>query len=365
MKRWRMSCRDVEFWHIYYIKNMKKQRIVFIDLARGMAIFFMILQHVVLVYNFDAGESSDLGGIFLLLGTAPAAPVFMLIMGIFFGRSKQLELKSGIVRGLKLLAMGYALNLVRFVLPVLITGEYGEMLKGTESPFPLLFVVDILQMAGLALIVLTLVKRYIPWTFAQLSLATVIMFLSPLLWGILNNFPLFSPLWGTGSEVVFPLFPWIIYPLIGMIYGRYLLSCDNIKFLMRKTSIMGLSMFMAGVLLWNILSNKIFVIGDYSRSGAAVHLTILGFIFVWLHICWWIAERIKDSGIFRLLFYWSKNVTVVYIIQWILIGWGTLLFGYNQQSMSVVMLIGAIVFLLTHVLTRLYIYLRMLKRSHT
>jgi len=338
---------------------MKKQRILFLDLARGLAIFFMIMQHAVIIYAVNAGEGSDLGDIVLLLGTAPAAPVFMLIMGIFFAHSrKTMSLRFGVTQGLRLLLLGYLLNLIRFSLPTQITGEYGIMFKGSESPLALFFVVDILQMAGLSLIVMTLIKRYLSWRIVWLSAAVVIGFVSPLLWGILDELPGLSLLWGTGENVFFPLFPWIIYPLIGMVYSYHLIGCGDMSSLMKKTSLVGLCLFVAGALSWIFLSNDIFVVGDYFRSGPWVHLTIIGFVFLWLPFCWWIVERVPGNPIFRQLYFWSTNVTVAYIIQWTLIGWGMLFFGCNELSALIAVLIGIVLLPLTHLLTKLYLYYR-------
>ncbi len=83
----------------------------------------MVLQHAMLVYAVSEGETSILGRIVLLLGTAPAAPVFLLVMGIFLGRSTK-GLPYAIRRGVQLLALGYLLNLLRFTLPLLITDEW-------------------------------------------------------------------------------------------------------------------------------------------------------------------------------------------------------------------------------------------------
>ena len=81
-------------------------RLRFLDLARGIAIILMVLQHVQLVFTTNSGQDSALGQVFLLLGTAPAAPVFMVTMGFLFGSSTRTGVRRGIVHGLQLLALG-------------------------------------------------------------------------------------------------------------------------------------------------------------------------------------------------------------------------------------------------------------------
>ena len=100
--------------------TLQDGRIAFLDFARGLAIVFMIMQHAMLYYAVGSGLQSNLGKLVVISGTAPAAPVFMLIMGIFFMRAKTAGLRYGVVRGLKLLALGYLLNALRFAIPAVI-----------------------------------------------------------------------------------------------------------------------------------------------------------------------------------------------------------------------------------------------------
>jgi surface polysaccharide O-acyltransferase-like enzyme len=338
---------------------MQNQRILFLDLVRGLAILCMILQHTLIMYARNMGEGSDLGEIFLLLGTAPAAPVFLLLMGIFFARSTKPKLKYGMMRGLKLLMGGYLLNLFRFSLPVLITGDHGDFFADSESPFSLLFVVDVPQVAGLSLMVLSLLKYVRLRRELWLVLAIIIVMVSPFLWGTWNELPGTAPLWGTAETVIFPLFPWLIYPLVGMFYSHYVMNDGERHSCMKNTAIMGLVLLVAGTLLWNGFSEGIFVIGDYSRSGVSVHLVIFGFVFLWLSFWWWVVNRFRENAIFRLLHYWSRHVTVIYVIHWLLFGWGILIFGMNQHSASTAFFIGIGILMLTHILTKLYIGYRM------
>ncbi|MCG8514489.1 MAG: DUF1624 domain-containing protein, partial [Halanaerobiales bacterium] len=139
----------------------QKQRVVFLDIARGLAILFMIAQHSMLVHEVNEGEgSSILGNIFLLLGTAPAAPVFLIIMGIFIANSKA-STQRNIIRGIKIFLLGYVLNFARFTVPLLIAGALGSPYTEGETPLDYFLAVDILQLAGLSMIFGALVKPYV------------------------------------------------------------------------------------------------------------------------------------------------------------------------------------------------------------
>lgn len=197
----------------------QSNRIAGLDLARGLAILFMIMQHSILVHEMNEGEGgSILGGIFLLLGTAPAAPVFMVIMGIFIARSKA-STRMNLFRGIRILIAGYLLNFLRFVLPLSLLTDHGDKINILLGVF---FEVDIFQLAGLSIISLAFMKN-IPYKKIVLPFfCLAILLLSPYLWGI-NDHILTQILWGTSESTVhFPFFPWVIYPTMGFALSEFL-----------------------------------------------------------------------------------------------------------------------------------------------
>ncbi|MCP4589820.1 MAG: DUF1624 domain-containing protein, partial [bacterium] len=279
---------------------------------------------------------------------APAAPVFLLIMGVFLGQSRR-GVRHGVLRGLRLLALGYLLNFLRFTLPLGIARLEGPLPNAAESPLSLLWAVDILQMAGLSFIVLTLLKRTLPFRWAWVVIAAGVAVLAPLLWGLGASCPLLDLLWGTGANVFFPLFPWLVYPLVGMAYGPYLLEVGGAARVMRRTAALGGLLLAVGAATFFLPTAAIFGVGDYCRSGLGVHLAVLGFVFLWLPLCWVMARRGSDSGGLGLLYFWSRNVTSVYFVQWVLIGWGILLLDSNRCSSPAAVGVGVVVLLLTHI----------------
>ena len=182
-------------------------RLRFLDIARGLAIVFMVLQHVQLLFAVDSGEQSALGVAFLLLGTAPAAPVFMVAMGFLFGSSSRTGVRSGVVRGLQLFALGYVLNLVRFAVPLLVSGDPHTIDVFGGTWWGSLFEIDILQLAGLSLIVLGPVKRYARDPRLVLALAAAVAAVAPILWGLGGESVALDPLWGARRMGVVPALP--------------------------------------------------------------------------------------------------------------------------------------------------------------
>ncbi len=341
------------------------QRIEYLDFVRGLAILFMILQHSLVVYAVDGGETSVLGGMFVLLGTAPAAPVFMVIMGLFFMRPRTIGVAYGIKRGLLLIALGYVLNGFRFYIPILIATKFQASLPEFMTPVSFLLSVDILQLAGLSLIFMSLIRYFLPtqpWTWGAwaflIFIIMIILIISPLLWGKLGDNPILSPLVGEGETIFFPFFPWAVYPVLGMLLSRFLLNPKD-NFLFKKMVITGSSLIFIGAVLWTQVSNAIIIQGDYHRSGIAVHFVIVGFVLVWLPFCKIVFNQTRNlSFIHKIFLFWSKNTTVIYFIQWVLYGWGMLIFDSGRLSVPVSLFIGVGICFLSHALTRLFVKLK-------
>lgn len=335
---------------------MPQKRIVYLDLARGLAVFFMILQHAVIIFDTDMGEKSVLGMIMLALGTAPAAPVFLTLMGIFFSRKREITLNREILYGLKLVGLGYLLNLFRFFLPLSL--EYLEnpvaiFTLQKESPFDMLLSIDILQTAGYSWMVLALLKRYLPHKEGlYYILAGLLAILSPLFWCKTSVLTPLAAFWGTAHNVFFPLFPWVIYPILGLAIGPSLLNPDKEQLTLKLSALLGIITVLEGVaLLFFLGDTTLFSLGDYHRSGIAVQMILMGFVGIWMWLCKQLASRSLIKKIMPLLSFWSREVTKIYFIQWILFSWLTIFISENSHDSFIALLIALIMTVVTHILS--------------
>jgi hypothetical protein len=314
----------------------------------------MILLHAMVVYAVNMGDRTVIGVIVGILGTAPAAPVFMVVMGVFLGRPKRPDVRQGMIRGLRLLALGYLLNLTRLALPLRVyTGSWTTEVESFTA-WSALWMVDILQLAGLSVIVLTLLRHILPWRAAWLGLCLAIVFASPLLWGV-ADFPGSDLLWGTAREVTFPLLPWLVYPLLGMAIAPQLLHAAGGGRPMRRLAKLGAVFLVVGVILCDVLADTRFRPGGYARMGPGFVALIVGFVMIWLPLCNWLVRRIPHNRVFDFLSCWSRYVTTVYVVQWVLIGWGVLLFGYQQRSALQAAGLGVTVLLVSHAIMKVYV----------
>jgi uncharacterized membrane protein len=329
-------------------------RLRFLDLARGIAIVLMVLQHVQIVFVADFGAGSTLGTVFLVLGTAPAAPVFMVSMGLLFGTSPRAGVLSGLRRGIALFLLGYVLNLVRFTVPALV-GDDTPLAQALGSPWTPLLEVDVLQLAGLSLMVLGVVKRCVRGAWLVVALAAAVAAVAPLLWG-LGDTPWLDPLWGVGEWTSFPLFPWLAYPLLGLALARFTFRASSAWAVMRAWALSGLACLAAGGALVLLAGDAggILAIGDYFRSGLPVQLVLAGFVLLWLPVLWWLDRQLSWRLVPRYLTSLSRHLTIVYLVQWLLIGWLALALGVVDQPSWLATLLGVPVLVASHLLALAY-----------
>lgn len=322
-------------------------RIFYLDFMRGLAVFFMILQHAIIIHERTSGEGNTiLGNLFVILGTAPAAPVFIFIMGVFFIKSNK-PLKQNILRGLKLFVFGYTLNLLRFTIPVFLAGAPFEY---NQDPLSLFFTVDIFQLCGLSLIIFSGLKKYSKNPYILPSLILVILTVSPYLWEYNKSIFAFEPLWGINENTDFPLFPWSIYFLLGMYFSKYFYEENLQRNLKKRLILISITLGFIG-----LITLPLFPIGDYYRSGLSVHFLMMSFILLWLVFSDYLIAKLNSKNsnkVLGIIYYWSKKVTPIYILQWLLFGWSILILGAHKFSSPIALIIGLIILIIVELLLK-------------
>lgn len=342
--------------HTHHNNRKLKTRNITFDFARGLAVIFMVLVHVLGVYSNNTVQYSLFYDIIDFLGSPPAAPVFMFSMGVFFMlSSKSDSLKVGIMRGFKLLLLGCLLSFLREDLLILLEGNFTSLNFFSSNHFITLWEIDILQFAGLAYILMSLIKYCFKKPIWWLFIAISIMVVSPLLWGITSDIKIFdwifNALWGAGEVVYFPIFGWLYYPLIGMIFGLMMKVSSDVDNLFNSLLKPGLMLLVLGSII--TATNFTFHIGDYFRSGPGSMIWITGFVFTWIWLIDKLIKKTKDNNIFNVIIYWGKETTSIYIIHWLIISWGTIILGYETIGYIGTILLMIFVSLMTHYVSKL------------
>lgn len=291
------------------------------DLLKGIAVVLMIQVHIIELIANPNVSGSFIGKGLLFLGGPPVAPVFTLILGYFIAASKRSTLQL-IARGIKVFCLGMALNIALNL--NLIISVYKGIFQIDLLPY--IFGVDVLQFAGIAIIVSALLKKYIE---RSLTLLIILVFASAILSDLLTNYIpenlilkyISGFVYGSNSWSYFPLFPWLAYPLVGFLFYRVKQDLNISLLNTLKTKVVFSVLFVAFLVI--TISYAVSVSSDlqaYYHHGSVffcwviVFLTGYGFFINEL-------ERSISSNFLLKYFKWlGRNVTLIYVIQWVIIG---------------------------------------------
>ncbi len=288
------------------------------DLLKGVAVVLMVQIHIVELFAQQQIFDSFIGSILLFLGGPPAAPVFMTVMGYFIAKSNH-QVSKSIVRGLKLIGGGLLLNIgLNFHLFIKIFDQ-----TIVTNSWPYLFGVDILLLAGFSLIALTLFHSL----FKNKPLSYVLLVILILLVSQIVPYPKSSSAW---SYVValfysdswwsyFPVIPWLVYPVTGYLF--YLIE-PIITNLAKKRAYKMLIFSISGIILIISIEYGIRITSNlhtYYHHDFIYYLFVLNFMIFWSVLFQTVTSFSKNY--FTDYIEWmGKNVTVFYVIQWLLIG---------------------------------------------
>lgn len=322
------------------------------DLLKGLAVIFMIQVHITENYSTLEFYDSLIGKISLYLGGAPAAPLFMLVMGYFFAASKK-DLRKNFQRGFLIFCGGIALNIFR--------NAYQFMNLNSETYYstllPRILAVDIFPLAGLSLMLLSILKKYFEedW-YLYFLLALFVALLSELLItpeiqpGIEQY--LLAFIFGSYSTSFFPLIPWFAYPLIGvsLYLGRDVLSIFISKYLKFKF------LFVTVWILFVALSFS-YALNISSTLGLYYHHGI--FFFIW--VCFFLAGLIGsvslipnyDNFLINFVRWLGEKVTAIYVVQWLIIG-NFLSFNYKSENIYELLILFFSVLILSTLLVLIW-----------
>ncbi len=320
-----------------------------IDIGRGLAVLIMILVHTMWMYGSTQTQSASvLGHVIHFLGKG--TPAFLLAMGCSFVLSTRRGLKSDLLRGILILGFGYGMNFLKFIVPISIFGTMPESFiaaYGWKSPLDfeqlryLLLTGDILQMAGVSLLLLAFVRCYVQSKRVVLALALLVLGISREVSGLrpgIDGLDYVADLFVASSyHVYFPVFPWMSFILLGLALGMEIRERDyDYRAVFSRIMPVGIACAIVGggLCLWAPAYHW----GDFFHLGPGGVIYLLGVNLVLLHLIHRLVERhqgehaTRAAWWFRLLSYASARVTSLYVIQWVLIAWGMGIIGFQTLS---------------------------------
>ena len=301
-------------------------RQVELDLAKFFAIFFMIFLHCYFATTYFTNDISvpvkRLVAHFF--GCPFAAPVFMFTMGVGMVYSRNQTPRYLIVRGLKLLQLGFFVNIGEFFVPYFLAGN----LMNDWERFPianglLLFCIDVLAFAGMAFILTGVLK--------MLKLSAKQMVLVSLILSIAGSFLRFHDLGSNvknllagyfigsgGGFTAFPLFNWFIFPAMGLLFGEYYIRCNDKQKLLRFWPLGIIVSVPYFVVTWFIPNGFLSDAHHYYFMTTIDAIFCLMCIYGVIGLCYVISRHLSDKAV-KLLSKISSNLNTIYVIQWFII----------------------------------------------
>lgn len=312
---------------IYSKELVNTGRQIELDIAKVFAVIFMIVVHT--CDQITNMNGNILPKIIEFLGCAPSACVFMFSMGVGMIYTKHNTPKDFAIRGIKLLIMGYLLNFFRETLLVLIANMLNfENSYDSVSIISTFLMIDILQFAGVAFLITALLKKLKAKSYHILLVAIIFHTIGNLCIGIFDNTPevlqyILGLFLFTNSEIAFPSFMWYIYPAIGICFGSILKHITNKAKLYAYVGIFSLVLLLcicAYCLRANVNIVNFFMTDEYFSQSLLTTLWCLSIVFICLSIYYFLSKIIKGK-VLIVVKYVSKNVNLIYIIQWLVIAY--------------------------------------------
>lgn len=313
----------------------KRDRIIFIDLMRALAVILMVQGHTIdtfLADNYRTYNSIYFIAWFTIRGFT--APIFMFSSGVAFTYLFRLvnlpfdqnpRVKKGVKRFIMLILTGY---LLRY--PTHRVVEFSEVSNDQWLTF---FTVDALHLIGfgilLVLVLAFIAEKFKLSDFLVFGIGAAFFFL---MWNVTENInwanylPIPFAAWlYAGTLSLFPIFPWSGYVLAGALLGSYLAknpgvySRKNFSFVLMLIGA-GFGVAAAIVILIQAevygykyyITDNIFVV--FMRlCGIMILNGIMSFFAVYIKR---IPEIIKLVGQYTLLIY-AIHIIILYGSAWI------------------------------------------------
>lgn len=323
--------------------HVPTKRIRVIDFGRGLAVFLMIFVHTLWIYaDGETQSNSTLGHVVHFIGKGAAA--FLLAMGASMMLSRRRTLVDDLRRAVVILCFGYMMNVLKFIVPISVFRSMPENFieaYGWKSPLDghqllhLALTGDILQLAGVSLILLAFVRRFVRnkyvvlvLAFGVLAVASEVRGFRPGVAGLDYVADLF---FADHYHVYFPIVPWISFILFGMFFGMQLRETNFDEVALARVGLpIGLLALVAGAgLCWMDFE---YHFGNFFHLGPGGVIYLLGINLALL----WVVQKLvvgrKGNRFTRFLDFCSERVTTMYVIQWTLICWGMGLIGFQTLN---------------------------------
>lgn len=310
-----------------------------IDLLRGMCLVLMVFINFFDEITKVSILSAKQGVLIDFLVTSMVPNVFITLMGFLLVLSGGYKPEHIFAKAIKILFVGFAINLIRVPVPQIVGNllgvtQYGDLLKHMVYH---LSMIDIYSFAGYALfLVMPLSYFELPFQL-YFVLSALVMLLSSYKQVMLDWLPaflhfIFGYLFvGEPKNVYFPLFPWFAYLLLGiglgLLYLKHGQHALNV-FLTACGAIcigIGYAIFKTTYHYGDFSMLNDFYKHDYTVGLYLAGMAMLLFVFV---------EALYPHVPAKLLHYFaftSRHIIKLYFFSWLFTGWFVTLRGMHND----------------------------------
>lgn len=305
-----------------------------------------------------------------VIGGPMSAPMFLFCMGATVHYTREHGPKKLAQRGLKLILLGFVLNLCRFLIPYLIGYALTRDAEQFLVPLPYrIFGNDVLQFAGVAFLILALLIRWKVPKWAMLSGSLVLSLVGTFLRGtdLGNDILNIAGGWFLGTvneadQIIsdFPVLNWLIIPISGYCFGWLLQRVqDKRRFYLRVSPAL---LALAAVGFYFGIRYEVGMFGEgqnayyhlYTHDALLCLALTLGLLGVWAALA-----RVLPKPILRFFAYTSRNITAFYCIHWVFVRLITNVILYAATGSQLLplwatMLLSLGIVLLTFLILRIY-----------
>lgn len=319
------------------------------DLMKAFAVLGLPLVHLLEegIYGNYVSESVHKLEAFIVALCIVGPSIFMMCMGFSIGGSRSSP-KSALRQGLRFLALGAILNLIRWVLPgLLLLAVHGDPISDDIFYF---LVSDIYYFVGIFLVFYSLMLKLKLGTF-EILVTTIVMLtvntlLTPIMPDIVTNQYLNSIVGNfiyVDETSCFPLLSWAIFPTTGIFLGEILKKATDEK----RASLMKRMLFFSPVIFVSYLVSlslyghdimKVMVspLNSYITDlpNVVLMISIALFLFALLY---YVCKVIDRSRFMKFMVKISTYIVPFYMLQWILVSWifyGMDLFGLEEGILT-------------------------------
>lgn len=345
------------------------------DLCKTISIILMILCHVFYAMNYSV--SISLNPVYIghnavrLLG----AQCFMFSMGLGLAYSRNTSAKYCAKRGCKLILLGYILNFLCIVLPWMIIGESHIFGTFVDNKFLMGLCGDILQFAGLSMLFFAIVK-YFKWSdlttfIITLCITAIGTFCNDKIYFVLTPEHFYYSFVGllvpvknfiTAEYVCFSFCNWIIYPVVGWLFGKILKRCTDLNKIYLYLLGISTSLFFVIWKIFSLMGKNIWLIlmdpVVYHQQSPLFLIIYMDIIMIALSFAHFISIHLTKYRIWSVVKNLSEELLTLYIVSWIVIGWFSAVLKYTNTSINYSWSNVFYVFVFVFLTSEIYIYLK-------